>query len=223
MYTIDFHSHILPGCDHGSRKLETSLEQVRLAKEAGVDVICATSHFYGHRESVESYLERRNHCYRILEEALKPDDPFIYRGAEVLAFAGIDRMPGVEKLCLEGTDLILIEMPFVDWDEDVIDSVIELNEKPNLRVILAHIDRYDPADVEQLLNEGMIAQLNADHMAPLFPKRSIHDWLERGVVHAFGSDIHGTDIGYRDWLKAKKHRAKYWDDVMEKSNLLLRF
>ena len=63
MIEIDFHAHILPGCDHGSDGWKTSRRQLKLAREAGVEVICATSHFYGHHVSVESFLEKRERCY----------------------------------------------------------------------------------------------------------------------------------------------------------------
>ena len=59
MMQIDFHAHILPGCDHGSDGWRTSRRQLKLAREAGVDLICATSHFYGHRTSVERFLQKR--------------------------------------------------------------------------------------------------------------------------------------------------------------------
>ena len=51
MTQIDFHAHILPRCDHGSDGWETSRQQLKLAREAGVEVICATSHFYGHHRA----------------------------------------------------------------------------------------------------------------------------------------------------------------------------
>ena len=34
MIEIDFHAHILPGCDHGSDGWETSRQQLKLAREA---------------------------------------------------------------------------------------------------------------------------------------------------------------------------------------------
>ena len=40
----DFHAHILPGADHGSDGMETSLTQLALAEAAGVDTIIATPH-----------------------------------------------------------------------------------------------------------------------------------------------------------------------------------
>lgn len=39
---MDFHAHILPGADHGSRDLDHSLRQLRAAKAVGVDTIVAT-------------------------------------------------------------------------------------------------------------------------------------------------------------------------------------
>ena len=100
-------------------------------------------------------------------------------------------------------------------------DISELSEKPDLRVVLAHIDRYKPADVDQLLGEGLMAQLNVEKLSGLLLKRELKEWLEQERVFAFGSDIHGCDTGYRDWLRAKKYRAKYWDEVMEKTNRLL--
>ena len=34
--SLDYHAHILPGCDHGSDGLATSLKQVEMAASAGV-------------------------------------------------------------------------------------------------------------------------------------------------------------------------------------------
>ena len=42
MKVIDFHSHILPGIDDGSKNVETSIEMLRRSKAAGVDIMIAT-------------------------------------------------------------------------------------------------------------------------------------------------------------------------------------
>ena len=46
MLVIDFHSHILPGIDDGSRNVEKSLGMLQISASQGVDIIAATSHFY---------------------------------------------------------------------------------------------------------------------------------------------------------------------------------
>jgi len=42
---IDFHSHILPRLDHGSRSESDTDGQLRLIAEMGTDTVIATSHF----------------------------------------------------------------------------------------------------------------------------------------------------------------------------------
>ena len=59
MLQIDFHAHLLPGADHGSDSLATSLRQVALAQEAGIGLLIATPHFYPRLESPGAFLERR--------------------------------------------------------------------------------------------------------------------------------------------------------------------
>ena len=50
MKVIDFHSHILPGIDDGSRNVQTSVDMLRMCKEHGVDLMIATPHFQQGRE-----------------------------------------------------------------------------------------------------------------------------------------------------------------------------
>ena len=49
---IDFHSHILPGIDDGSKNTDMSLAMLREMTAQGVDVCVAPPHFSGWRRSV---------------------------------------------------------------------------------------------------------------------------------------------------------------------------
>lgn len=221
--TIDFHAHILPGCDHGSSGLDVSLKQLELAKQSGVDVVCATSHFYPDRENVHEFLERRNKCYEELMAARQGINelPKLLLGAEILACAGLEKIPGLETLCLEGTNILLIEMPFIRWQSALVEMMEELSYMKDFRPVLAHADRYDPDDVEQILDMGIPVQLNVENLSGMFIKKHIKDWIDRGVVVAFGSDIHGTDTGYRKWDKVKKRLGGDWDEIMAVTNEMI--
>ena len=48
---IDFHSHILPGIDDGSRNIEETRQLLNEAAEAGFEVVISTSHY------IEGYYE----------------------------------------------------------------------------------------------------------------------------------------------------------------------
>lgn len=222
MADIDFHAHILPGCDHGSDGLETSLRQVALAKEAGVKAICATSHFYGHQSTVEHFLEKRARCWLTLREQLKEDDPRIILGAEVLAFEGIEKLPNLSELCLKGTDLLLLEMPFAHWSEQLIDSVEAISERKDIHIVLAHVDRYDRQKIEMLFTFDRVkGQINASALKKRIGNGYLREWMRDGMIVAVGSDIHGTDTGYSEWRTAKRRYPKEWEAAMRETETRL--
>ena len=202
--TLDYHAHILPGCDHGSDNLQTSLRQIALAKEAGIQTICATSHFYPHQETVASFLRRREACWSQLREHLVPEDPEVVLGAEVLICDGMERMQDLAALCRQGTDELLLELPFYAWQRSVWETIYALHEDTPLRVIVAHGDRYPPKDIERLIQDGVFVQLNVDCLRHSLSRRRYLDWIASGAVRYLGSDIHGTEVGYRDWIACWK-------------------
>ena len=103
----DYHALVLPGCDHGSDRLETSLRQLDMAAAAGIRTVCATPHFYPHKESAESFLRRREECAQLLRAHLPEQAPQICLGAEVLICDGMERLEGLHRLCREGTNELL--------------------------------------------------------------------------------------------------------------------
>ena len=197
----DYHAHILPGCDHGSDSVETSLGQLELAKAAGVDRICATPHFYPNNESVTSFLERRQRTYENLKNAAVGDYPEILLGAEVLICDGMERLTDLTKLCLEGTNELLLEMPFYEWPSNIWDTVFELNDIDELQIVIAHADRYPVKDIEILIKEGIPLQLNAVSLMNVFKRGKYLSWIDGGYVSYLGSDIHGLGEEYRYFEK----------------------
>lgn len=207
--TIDFHSHVLPGCDHGSYNVETSLKQMELARAAGIQTLCSTSHFYPHKESVESFLQRRQQCYQTLQEARIPSgtaqQPQILLGAEVLICEGMEDLPNLPDLCLQGTNLLLLEMPFYKWPETIRETALAIHERGDITVILAHVDRYPEEDIQALFDEGIQGQINADSLATKRRNRKTYlRWIHNQNILFLGSDIHGTDVGYKYWEKCYK-------------------
>ena len=57
---IDFHMHILPGIDDGSRNVETSMLMLyEKRKNNGVEHVAFTPHFYANRDSIDNFQKRR--------------------------------------------------------------------------------------------------------------------------------------------------------------------
>lgn len=219
MTQIDFHAHILPRCDHGSDGWETSRQQLKLARAAGVGMICATSHFYAHHTSVDDFLTKRQRSFEELMAYAPERCPRVLLGAEVLAFEGIERLPNLQKLRLQGTKMLLLEMPFTHWSEGLLDSVEAISENESFRIVLAHVDRYDRKAVEKLFGLNHVrGQVNADNLKKRLGKGYLRAWAREGLVVAVGSDIHGTQTGYRDWLTCQRRYAEEWDAIMKRTN-----
>lgn len=203
--SLDYHAHVLPGCDHGSDCLDTSLAQLRMARGTGIDTVCATPHFYPQREGVESFLERRWRSYGELQPHLTNSKVDVTLGAEVLICDGMDHMPGLTMLCREGTRELLLEMPFYDWPMSILRTLYGLLERDDVSVVIAHADRYPTAQIEELGERGVGLQLNAESLAchPLRRLRLL-GWIKKGWVKYLGSDIHMLGENYGYWVKASK-------------------
>jgi len=220
---IDFHAHILPELDHGCGSVSMAQKQLELAADAGVDVVVATSHFYPHVDTVPGFVQARKEAYDRLLEGLSTvkNMPELLLGAEVLACKGIERMEGLEQLCVESTKVLLLEMPFTkQWEKPLVDSVCKLAKK--FQVILAHADRYSVDSVQELMEAGCLVQLNADAVCSLKKRRLCKKYLQTGAVAALGSDIHGIKTGYRKFIKAQKVLGKSGEQIMKKTKELCR-
>ena len=217
---IDFHSHILPGIDDGSPDVETSLRMIAAQQRQGIDTGIATSHFYASQRTPSHFLERRLEAWEALEPRLPSDSPEILLGAEVLYYPGISRMKELPSLCIEGTNILLLEMPFHPWSETTIQEVSELAQSGEFTIILAHIERYfdqNPMRVwDAFLDYGMLMQSNASFFYPLFTRRKALRLLQEDRIHLLGTDAHNMASRAPDMDKAvsviRRHNG---DEILE--------
>ncbi len=211
----DFHSHILPMADHGSISVEQTVRQLTLARDHGVCRIFATPHFYPHRDTTEEFLRRRDASFLALSAISMQDKPKVKAAAEVLLCPGMEKLPGIEQLCVPGTKTILLELPFNDFSRSHVNSVSSLL-MDGYTVVLAHAERYDVEWVETLVDLGAKLQLNASAITPIFREYHITRWIKRECVVAIGSDIHGNDKrAYRDFKVAVKRLGKYISTIKD--------
>lgn len=191
---IDFHSHILPGIDDGSQHVQDSLEMLRRLKEQGVNTVILTPHFYPNRHSLDKFLYRRQSAWERLNEALPDHEMRLLLGAEVQYYRGISHMEQLTELCVQGTNLLLLEMPFSRWSEYAVREVCELASSGEVTVLLAHIERYlafqSRAVWERLLRCGVLMQSNAEFfLTPVLRRRALQ-MLKQARIHVLGTDTH---------------------------------
>lgn len=193
---IDWHCHILPNMDDGSQSVAESVSLINMQKSQGVSTVVLTPHFYANDESVDTFLERREKSLYELKSQLYGDSPRLLLGAEVRYYQGISRMADLKKLRIEGSQLLLLEMPMCTWSEYMIRELIELSFKGDIKIVLAHIERYYSLQKrsvwDRLFESGILAQVNASFFASVFTKRKAMKMLNKGNVHFVGSDCHNT-------------------------------
>lgn len=191
---VDFHSHILPRIDDGSRSVEESLEMLRLSSEQGVRGVVLTPHFYPHLSTPEVFLEKRQRAFELLREAIQPDRklPPLCLGAEVYYFPQMSHSSILEKMAIAGTRSILVEMPMTEWTDRMYRELEEIHRNLGLIPIVAHVDRYlgrfrDYGIPDRLAHLPVMVQANASGFleSPWGMKL-----LRRQQIHLLGSDCH---------------------------------
>ena len=187
---------MLPGIDDGSKDVAMSLEMISRSVEQGVEGIIFTPHFYADMNSPETFLRKRDKALHELEDNLGslPKAPVYTTGAEVHYFRGMSRSKDIERLCIGKSDYMLIEMPFRNWQPNMIDEIEEISLVLGLRVIIAHIERYFDQDkklVNRLLeNPNLLIQCNAEFFIEKSTYSKAVRLLKTRRIDLLGSDSH---------------------------------
>lgn len=224
---VDFHSHILPGVDDGSNSLETSLKMLELSHSQGVDTIVSTSHYYNFYETPESFIAKRDKAIYTLEKHIKEHDldlPEIISAAEVRLYPELRFEENLDRLCVEGTKNILIEMPYELWTGWMYNEIYALITK-GYTPIMAHIERYlgfvsEKEILTKLLAMDVYVQCNADSFFVRKRRGFIKKLVKLGRLTVIGSDFHNMDGRISHFDEAveylqKKYGEEYLKILME--------
>ncbi len=200
MSLFDFHSHVLPAMDDGSRSVAQSLAMLRAEAEQGVQVVAATPHFYPDREAPADFLERRTRAEETLREAMARETalPSVVVGAEVYAFEGMSDSEMLPRLTLAGGDALLVEMPMTTWSDRLLDELTQIHVKQGLVPVVAHLDRYITRfnarrTLARLAGLPIFIQVNASFFTERATRRLALDLLCDNRIHFLGSDCHDTE------------------------------
>ena len=194
---VDFHSHILPGVDDGSRSVEESLEMLRAEARQGIGTVVATPHFYANHDTPERFLRRRAAAWEMLQTAMAQEAslPEIILGAEVYYFSGISDSDQLHRLTTGQKRYIMLEMPTVPWTQNMYQEMENIYTKHGITPIIAHIDRYiSPLRHRQILDRleelPVLVQANSDFfLRPMTAPLALR-MLKEKRIHLLGSDCH---------------------------------
>lgn len=175
---------------------------LQLSASQGISVMAATSHFYATEDRISSFLKRRKGSQERLKEQIdqkltQHDNlPKLIMGSEVAFFTGMSRAERLEELTYEGTNLLLLEMPFTKWGKSEIEEVKYMIERRELHIMLAHLERFlkipgNKKKVYELMELPVYVQINAGSFERWSDRRQISKMIKRKGMIFLGSDCHG--------------------------------
>ncbi len=197
---IDFHNHILPSVDDGSKTTEISLSMLRTASNQGITDVVNTVH-YQHPK-----VEGRNINYKIINEEIRKLQAILHKnniniklhiGAEVFYLPNLLKIRKNPLVTFGHGKYMLIEFHpnFIPHNE--------LNDLFNLKMsgvtpIIAHPERYTVFQeninlVYDYLNAGCLMQVDAGSLLGTLGKNALiaaRKIIENGWCSILGSDAH---------------------------------
>ena len=197
---IDLHSHVLHAVDDGPESIDTSLEMLQNASDAGIRAVVATPHVLdglsaGYEESILSKFHELTQA--VIDNKLDID---VYLGSEVyfqfrmedIVDSSIGTYRGMGRYFL--TEVSLTDYP--KRFEETLLRLISQGKKP----IFAHPERIGPLigdveTIENLVDYGVLIQMNSGSILNNFGNSTCEFsslLLKKRLVHFVASDAHST-------------------------------
>jgi protein-tyrosine phosphatase len=159
---VDIHSHVVPSGDDGAQSIEQGIELCREASRRGTTVLYATPHVWAHLPLTSA---RERALLRAFEEVAAAAPMELRLGYELAPARWLLR-EDLSRYVLEGTDALLVEVPFVGSPEVTI-AIAERAEAQGLQPVIAHPERGEEvgfAMAEGFAERGWQLQVNASSL-----------------------------------------------------------
>jgi len=202
---IDFHTHIIPNIDDGSRNIEEAFALIQEAKQVGFEGIILTSHY------IENYYETASYEQDIWVKAIsdslksKGMDTKLYLANEIYMSENLmDLLIQGKASTINNGSYVLFELPLNVEPINLYDVIYSMQQN-KIVPILAHPERYtfvqkDPDLINDLIEKGVLMQANYGSILGQYGEKAqlfIRKFLENNMIHFLGSDVHRKNTIYK--------------------------
>ena len=190
---VDCHSHVVPSGDDGAATVEEGLALCHTAAQHGTAVLFGTPHVWPHFTLTA---EREDEVQAAFERMRRRADLDLRLGFELTPTRALLR-EDPERYVLEGTDRVLMEVPFTG-PADLVFALAAHIEAAGFQPVIAHPERTeavldDPGIADELAARGWAVQVNATSLTGRHgPEIEELGWLfvETGTATVVASDGH---------------------------------
>lgn len=195
---VEFHNHILPGIDDGSRDMAESLAMLRQFADLGFRKVIATPH-----SMVEGYVNPNKDILRLRDEVREAMNQHginleLDAAAEYYYDEGFVEKVAQKDLLTLGGNYVLMELPFPSRPGNLNENIYKL-QMAGYKLILAHPERYGFFHdkgfeaYETLKNRGVYFQINLGSIIGKYGglvKAISERMIDLNMVEFVGSDMH---------------------------------
>ena len=220
---VDFHNHILPGIDDGSKSIAQSLRMLDIYQDLGVEAVIASPHIY--KDLYPNTVESISKSF----ETLNPKA--IQKNVQIKGYAAeylvdeffLDNLKNKTPLLCCFEHHVLIEIPFIGRLK-ILEEALFAMQNAGYTAILAHPERYaaihKTADLENLKIRGAKMQLNALSLEGYYgpeARKKASEWLVKNQYEFVGTDAHNEQQLLKlKSLKLNKKQLAAWRKVCER-------
>ena len=227
---VDFHNHLLPGIDDGSKSIEQSLEMLNIYNELGIETVIASPHIF------KDLYPNTPKTIRKSYNSLKPS--MIDQETKVLGY-GAEYM--IDEFFLKELDKkkelltcfknhVLIEIPFFGQLNLLEEALFKLQNMGYVP-ILAHPERYVTIEsskkIKELKSRGAKMQLNALSLIGFYGKEAkekSNNFLRSKLYDFICTDAHNPyQLKKLKEIYLKKKDIIIWNKIYEKQSEIITF
>jgi protein-tyrosine phosphatase len=192
-FFVDVHSHVVPSGDDGAQRLVEGIGLCRDAASHGTAILYATPHVWPHLTLPDDR-----------EREIRANFAKVAEGAGLELRLGFELTPApplleedLSRYALEGTNAVLIEVPFTG-SEGLLIATCDRLETQGLRPVIAHPERTQsvrerPSLARDLVERGWLLQVNGSSLTARHgPEAEALAWglVDDGLVSLVASDGH---------------------------------
>ena len=233
---IDFHNHILPNVDDGSKSMEMSLNMLKEAESQGITEVVNTIH-YQHPK-----MDDKDTSYKFIidkvEELQSEVDKLgikikIHCGSEVFFQHNLVSILDYPLSTIGDGKHMLVEFQTLSFPDKFQDELYELMIN-GVTPIIAHPERYrviqnDISIIRKWIDLGYIIQIDCGSVLGFFNKRTkevCDEIVSKGLFHLMGSDAHNDskrNFCFKPALEyiTKKHGKLFSEIILSNSKKII--